>query len=62
METREAYLTDSFATRRIDTRKIRAYSKLVQCVVGALAALYELITNEEAPKIRDVLRGSIDVT
>lgn len=61
-ELREAYLTDSFATRRIDTRKLRAYSKLVQCVVGALSALYELITNEEAPKLRDVLRGHIDVT
>ena len=61
-EVREAYLTDSFVTRRVDTRKLKAYSKLVQCVVGALSALYELITNEEAPKLRDVLRGHIDVT
>ena len=80
-EPREAYnITNdngasvSFVTRQkkslegIDTRKLRAYSRLVQCVVGALSALYELITNEEAPKLRDVLRGhavpgrDIDVT
>ena len=59
MESRESYLTDSFATRRIDARKFKAYSKLVGCVIGALSALYELITNEEAPKLRDVLRGDI---
>ena len=56
METRESYLTDSFATRRIDTRKLKAYSKMVQCAAGLLSALYELITDEEAPKMIDVLR------
>ena len=61
MESRETYLTDSFATKRIDTRKLKAYSKLVQCMIGVLSAIYELATGEEAPKMRDVLRGSIDV-
>lgn len=41
----------------IHSCRFKAYSKLVQHIAGACAALYELITGEEAPKFKDALRG-----
>jgi len=37
--------------------RLRAYTKLVRAVCAALAALFEFVTNEPAPKLRDVLNG-----
>lgn len=39
-----------------DTR-LRAYTKLVNHVIAALAALFELVTGEPAPNLKDVLRN-----
>lgn len=38
--------------------RVRAFSKFMQHVIGACMALYELITGEEPPKLRDLLRGA----
>lgn len=40
-------------------QRLKAYVKLVNHVVAALAALFELITGEPAPKLKDVLRGRV---
>lgn len=40
-------------------QRLKAYVKLVNHVVAALAALFELITGEQAPKLRDVLQGQV---
>lgn len=37
--------------------RLKAYSKLVYHVTLALQALFELITGEKAPPMRDVMRG-----
>jgi hypothetical protein len=37
--------------------RYKAYAKFVNHVLGACAALFELITGEPAPKLKDVLRG-----
>ncbi len=34
----------------------KVYAKFVKHVLGACAALFELITGEQAPKIQEVLR------
>lgn len=38
-------------------RRIKTYAKFLTHVLGACAALFELITGEKPPKLRDVLRG-----
>lgn len=38
--------------------RVKAFSKFMQHVIGACMALYELITGEEPPKLRDLLRGA----
>lgn len=40
-------------------QRLQAYIKLVNHVIAALAALFELITGEPAPKLKDVLRGQV---
>lgn len=38
-------------------QRLKAYVKLVNHVIAALAALFELITGEKAPKLKDVLQA-----
>lgn len=38
--------------------RLKAYSKFIYHVTLACAALFELVTGEPAPKLKDVLRGS----
>jgi hypothetical protein len=40
-------------------QRLKAYVKLVNHVVAALAALFELITGEPAPRLKDVLQGQV---
>jgi len=35
--------------------RLRAYTKLVRAACAVLAALFEFVTGESAPKVRDVL-------
>jgi hypothetical protein len=37
--------------------RLKAFSKFLQHVIGACMALYELITGEKPPKLRDILHG-----
>jgi len=37
--------------------KLKIYTELIRHVIGACAAVYELVTGEKPPKIGDVLRG-----
>lgn len=37
-------------------QRLKAYRKLITSVLAVCAALYELITGEDAPKARDVLQ------
>jgi hypothetical protein len=39
-------------------QRIKAYGKLLTHILGACAALFELVTGEKPPKLRDVLRGN----
>jgi hypothetical protein len=39
------------------SQRLKAYYKLVNHVIAALAALFELVTGEPAPKLKDVLSG-----
>lgn len=39
------------------SKRHKAYSKLVRGWLQVLAAIYEMIFDEDAPSVRDVLRG-----
>ena len=38
------------------TTQHRAYQKMLRHVIGLVAAIYELVTGQEAPAWRDMLR------
>lgn len=37
--------------------RLTAYKTFLINVIGACAALYELVTGEKAPKLKDILKG-----
>ena len=39
--------------------RLKAYTKLVNHTIAALAALFELVTGEPAPRLKDVLSGQV---
>jgi hypothetical protein len=40
-------------------QRLNAYVKFVNHVIAAMAALFELITERPAPRLKDVLQGQV---
>lgn len=38
-------------------QRLKAFAKFVNHVIAASMALYELVTGEQPPKLRDILKG-----